>query len=177
MTEAGGPVRRFRIVPESSSIETMVTSSVHPIRGRVTELTGVIEGEFDCDGQPCLDQPHSGWIEVPVEAIRSGNRLTELEMQRRAEVRRYPTIRFEVGRAWHVDGSDRYRAAVKVTAHGRTQSFEEDFRFQRDGRRLILDGRHTFDMRDFGVNPPGILTFRVDPLVRVSVRLAADEED
>ena len=168
---------RFRIVPESSSIETVVKSSVHPIHGKVTELTGVVEGEFDGEGRPRLDQPHSGWVEVPVDAIRSGNRLTEIEMQRRAETRRYPTIRFEVIRAWHVDGPDRYRAAINVTAHGRTQSFEEDFRFWREGRRLVLDGRHTFDMRDFGVNPPQVLTLRVDPLVRVSVRLVADEED
>ncbi len=168
---------RFRIVPESSSIETVVRSSLHPIHGMATELMGVIEGEFDSEGRPRLDQAHSGWVEVPVEAIRSGNRLTDIEMQRRGEARRYPTIRFEVGRAWHVDGLDRYRAAVKVTAHGRTQSFEADFRFWRDGRRLVLDGRHTFDMRDFGVNPPRILTLKVDSLVRVSVRLVADEED
>jgi hypothetical protein len=32
-------------------------------------------------------------------------------------------------------------------------------------------------MRDFGVNPPRILTLKVDPAVRVRVRLVADEED
>lgn len=167
---------RFRVVPGSSSIDTEVRSSVHPIHGRATELTGVVEGEFDGDGRPLLDRPHRGWIEVAVESIHSGNRLTELEMQRRADVGRFPTIRFEVSRAWPVNGSDRYRAAVSVTAHGRTQAFEEDFRVRRDGRRLVLDGQHTFDMRDFGVNPPRIFTLRVEPEVRVSVRLVAEEE-
>ena len=152
-------------------------SSVHPIHGTATELTGVIEGEFDGGGTPLLDRPHQGWVEIPVQAIRSGNRLTELEMQRRADVGRFPTIRFEVSRAWQVDGTDRYRAALHVTAHGRTQSFEEDFRLRRDGRRLVLEGQHTFDMRDFGVNPPRILTLKVEPQVKVSVRLVADEED
>ena len=168
---------RFRVVPGSSSVDTEVRSSVHPIHGRATELRGVIEAEFDGDGRPLLDQAHSGWIEVPVEAIRSGNRITEIEMQRRADVRSYPNIRFELDRAWRVDGSDRYRAALSVTAHGRTHSIEEDFSLRRDGRRMILEGRHTFDMRDFGVNPPRILTLKVDPEVRVSVRLVADEED
>jgi len=144
-------VTRYRVVPGSSSIDTEVRSSVHPI--------------------------HGGWVEIPVEAIRSGNRLTDLEMQRRAEVSRYPTIRFEVTRAWPVNGTDRYRAAVSVTAHGRTQAFEEDFRLQRNGGRVVLDGQHTFDMRDFGVNPPRILTLRVEPQVKVSVRLVAEEED
>ena len=168
---------RFRVVPGPSSIDTEVRSSVHPIHGRATELAGVVEGEFDGDGRPLLDQPHGGWVEIPVEAIRSGNRLTDLEMQRRADVGRYPTIRFEVRRAWPVNGTDRYRAAVSVTARGRTQSFEEDFQLRRNNGRLVLDGQHTFDMRDFGVNPPRILTLRVEPQVMVSVRLVAQEED
>ncbi|HEY7201326.1 MAG TPA: YceI family protein [Candidatus Dormibacteraeota bacterium] len=168
---------RFRVLPGSSSVDTEVRSSVHPIHGQATELRGVIEAAFDGDGRPLLDQPHSGWVEVPVEAIRSGNRFTEIEMQRRADVRRYPTIRFELDRAWQVDGGNRYRAALSVTAHGRTHPIEEDFSLRRDGRRLVLEGRHTFDMRDFGVNPPRILTLRVDPRVDVRVRLVADEED
>jgi hypothetical protein len=168
---------RFIVVPGASSIDTEVRSSVHPIHGRATDLTGVVEGVFDGDGRPLFEQPHGGWVEVPVGAIRSGSRITELEMQRRADAGRYPTIRFEVSRAWSVDGADRYRAAVSVTARGRTQSFEEDFRFRRDGGRLVLTGQHTFDMRDFGVNPPRILTLRVEPQVVVSVRLVAQEEE
>ena len=159
-------------------MDTEVRSSVHPIHGRATELSGMIEGEFGEDGRPLLDRPHRGWVEIPVVAIRSGNRINELEMQRRADVRQYPTIRFEVTRAWPVDGgTDRYRAAVSVTAHGRSQSVEEDFSLRRDGRRLVLEGRHTFDMRDFGVNPPRILTLKVDPQVKVDVRLVAEEEE
>jgi hypothetical protein len=169
-------VTRFRVVPGSSSIDIEVRSSVHPIQGRATELTGVVEGEFDGDGRPLFDRPHGAWVEIMVQAIRSGNWLTELEMQRRADVGRYPAMRFEINRAWPVNGSDRYRAAVSVTAHGRTRAFEEDFRLRRDGGRLVLEGEHTFDMRDFGVNPPRILTLRIQPEVRVSVRLVADEE-
>jgi polyisoprenoid-binding protein YceI len=168
-------VKRFRLVPGSSSIDTVVRSSVHPIHGRATELTGLVEGEFDGDGRPLLDLPHRGWVEMPVEAIRSGNWLTEAEMQRRAEVGRYPTIRFEVSRAWPLDAVDRYGAAVSVTAHGRTRAFEEHFRLRRDNGRLVLDGQHTFDMRDFGVSPPRILTLKVHPQVTVSVRLVAEE--
>ncbi|HYW25217.1 MAG TPA: YceI family protein [Terriglobales bacterium] len=168
---------RFIVVPGSSSIDTEVESSIHPIHGRATDLSGVVEGEFDGEGRLRFDQPHGGWVEVPVEAIRSGNRLTELEMQRRAEAGRFPMIRFEVNRAWAVNGTDRYRAAVSVTAHGRTQAFEEDFHYRRDGARLVLNGQHTFDMRDFGVNPPRIFTLRVEPRVRVSVRLVTEQEE
>jgi hypothetical protein len=50
-------VTRFRVVAGSSSIETEVRSSVHPIHGRATELTGVVDVELDGDGRPLLDQP------------------------------------------------------------------------------------------------------------------------
>lgn len=168
-------MRKFEVSSGGSFVETEVRTSVHPIHGKATTLRGVIEGEFDDDGKPRLDQPHHGWVEVPVNAIKSGNRLNDLEMQRRAEVRRYPSIRFEVGKAWPAEGSDGYRASVQVTAHGQTRSIEEAFELKLEGGRLTLEGWHTFDMRDFGVNPPRIFTLKVDPQVKVSVRLVADE--
>lgn len=165
----------FRVVPGSSSIETEVSSSVHPIHAKVSELSGEVRGEFDADGKPQFDQPHGGWVEIPVRAIKSGSRINDMEMQRRAEAGRYPTIRFEVTRAWQ-DGGGGCRASVDVTAHGRTRHIEGDFAFELDGRRLVLKGEHTFDMRDFGVEPPRIFTLKVAPEVKVRVHLVADEQ-
>jgi YceI-like protein len=170
-------VSRFRILPGRSSVETEVRSSLHPIHAQSHDVRGLIEGEFDEAGRPLLDRPHRAWVEIPVETIRSGSRINDLEMQRRADVRRYPVIRFEVDRAWSVDGTDRLRAALAVTARGRTRSIEEDFSVHVDGRELVVAGEHRFDMRDFGMNPPRILTLKVDPQVRVRLRLVAEEED
>jgi polyisoprenoid-binding protein YceI len=170
-------VRTFKVLPQSSSVETEVRSSVHPIHGRGGDLTGEVHGEFDGGGTPRLDLPHGGWVEIPVGSIRSGNALNDMEMQRRAGARRYPTIRFEVTRAWPVDGeSGRYRATVDVTARGQTRRIEEDFTLAVDGDRLVMKGEHTFDMRDFGVDPPRILTLKVEPQVRVRVHLVAGEQ-
>lgn len=165
----------FHVVAGQSSVETEVRSSVHPIHGKADELSGTIEAEFDGDGGPRLDLPHAGWVELPVEAIKSGNRLNDAEMRRRADARRYPTIRFEVKRAWAGDGTGRFRGSFEVTAHGRSQDFEEDFTATLEGSRLVLQGEHVFDMRDFGVDPPKILTLKVEPQVRVRVRLVAEE--
>lgn len=165
----------FHVVPGESSVETEVRSSLHPIHGRADELSGAIDAEFDGDGGPRLDLPHAGWVELPVEAIRSGSRLNDAEMRRRAEAGRYPTVRFEVKRVWAVDGTRRLRGAFDVTAHGRTHGFEEDFTATLDGDRLVLQGEHVFDMRDFGVDPPRILTLKVEPQVRVRVRVVAEE--
>ena len=162
----------FRVLSQGSSIETEVRSSLHPIHGETRELRGEVWGEFDSEGAPQLDRPHGGRFELPVKSIRSGNRLNDMEMQRRAEADRYPTIAFEATRAWSQDG--RYRVSVAVTARGQTRTIDEEFTLRREGRSVVLEGEHTFDMRDFGMNPPRILTLRVEPEVRVKVRVVAE---
>lgn len=162
--------------PGSSSIETEVRSSLHPIHSQAGALTGEVAGEFDSEGRLRLDLPHGGWVEVPVVELRSGSRLSDMEMQRRAEAGRYPVIRFEVTKAWRVNGSDRYRASVDVIAHGRTRRIEEDFTLAIDGERVVLEAQHTFDIRDFGVSPPRIFMLKVEPQVKVRVRLVAEEQ-
>ncbi|MFZ0218405.1 MAG: YceI family protein [Candidatus Dormiibacterota bacterium] len=165
----------FTVLSGSSTLETEVRSSVHPIHARSTELEGRIEGEFDGEGVPDLTSPHGGRIQVPVDSIASGSRLNDMEMQRRAEVSKYPRIEFEVGDVTSSGNDGRYRGTIKVKAHGTTRSVEEEFTLRLDGKRLTLEGEHTFDMRDFGVQPPRIFTLKVEPEVRVKVRVVAEE--
>jgi hypothetical protein len=82
-----------------------------------------------------------------------------------------------VDRAWPLNGDGGCRAAFRVTAHGRTQSFEEGFRMRLEGGRLVIEGEHSFDMRDFDVKPPRFLTLKVEPEVTVRARIVADQED
>jgi hypothetical protein len=140
-------------------------------------LTGSIEGKLNEAGLPQFEAPHHARIQVPVETMRSGNRLQDAEMQRRLEPRRHPLIEVIIDHAWRLEGDGRCRAAFRVTAHGRTQSFEEDFRLRVDGRRLFVEGEHTFDMRDFDVKPPRFLTLKVEPEVTVRARIVADREE
>lgn len=167
----------FRILPGASSVSTEMRSSLHGVNAESRALAGAIEGEVDVDGVPHFEAAHGARLQVPVNSMKSGNRLEDMEMQRRLDTRRYPLIEVVVDRAWKPDGADRYRAAFRVTAHGRTQSFEEDFRMRIEGRRLVIEGEHTFDMRDFGVSPPRILAFKVNPGVTVRARIAADREE
>jgi polyisoprenoid-binding protein YceI len=167
-------VRTFRVLAGRSTLETEVHSSIHPIHAKSSELTGVIEGDFDETGHPRLDSPHRGKVRVTVESIRSGSRLNDMEMQRRAEVGRYPTISFEIGRVMSA-GDGQYRGSITVTAHGRTRTVQNEFAMRVDGRQLTATGQHTFDMRDFGMQPPRIFSLRVSPEVRVKVRLVAEE--
>ena len=46
-----------------------------------------------------------------------------------------------------------------------------------DDRTLRLEGESAFDIRDFGMEPPRIFMFRVDPDVKVRVEVVAEKED
>ena len=168
---------RFRLVPNGSTVSAELRSSVHPVHSETRALSGLIEGELSEEGAPRFELKHSARLELPAESMKSGNRLQDMEMLRRLEVRKFPSIEVVVDRAWQVDGTGRLRASVRVTAHGRTRSFEEDFSLRLEGRRLVVEGEHFFDMRDFDVNPPGLLGFKVQPQVRIRTRIVADQEE
>jgi polyisoprenoid-binding protein YceI len=169
-------VTRFRVVPGSSTVETEMRSSLHPIHAASGQLSGVIEGVLGADGKPDLQAPHGARLELPVESIRSGNRLQDMEMQRRMEARRWPAIRVTVRRVWPLDDTGRCRAQVEVGAHGRSREVEGEFSLRIDGGRATVEGEHVFDVRDFGLSPPRFLAFKVEPDVRVRVRVVAEEE-
>jgi hypothetical protein len=169
-------VRRFRLVAGSSTISTEMRSSMHPITAETRALVGTIDGELDENGVPRFELEHGARLQLAVETMKSGHRLQDMEMQRRLDVRRYPQIEVVVDRAGQAGRPDRYRASVKVTAHGRTRSFDEDFSMRVEGRRLVIEGEHTFDMRDFDVNPPNFLALKVHPEVRVRARIVAEQD-
>jgi polyisoprenoid-binding protein YceI len=149
---------------------------MHPINAKTGTLVGTIEGELGDDGVPRFELEHGARLQLAVETMKSGHRLQDMEMQRRMDVRRYPQIEVVIDRAWQANRPGRYRASVKVTAHGQTRSFEEDFSMQVEGRRLVIEGEHTFDMRDFDVNPPNFLALKVHPEVRVRARIVAEQD-
>jgi hypothetical protein len=46
-----------------------------------------------------------------------------------------------------------------------------------DDRTLRLEGRSTFDIRDFGMDPPRILMLRVHPEVAVRIEIVAERAE
>ena len=59
-----------------------------------------------------------------------------------------------------------------------TNTYEDEITItQVDDRTLQLEGEHTFDIRDFGMEPPKILMLKVEPDVDVRVEIIAEKED
>jgi hypothetical protein len=68
----------------------------------------------------------------------------------------------------------RYQVSGEVTFKGTTNTYTDQMlvSFPSDGL-VRLQGSHRFDIRDFGLQPPKILTLRVDPDVTVTVAILA----
>jgi len=146
---------------------------VHPIEGRATELSGALDVEIGDGGVTGLV---SGRLEVPMRSLRSGNPLEDRELQRRVDARRFPSIVGEVRSAAALDGAGRFRVEGDITFHGVTEAVAGEVLITMENDRVVLEGEHVFDVRRFGVTPPRILMLRVNPEVRVSIRVVAEPE-
>ena len=164
---------QFRIVPERSKVFIEASSSVHPIHGEAAGLEGSINAAWDGDGLDLSSQPQMS-IELPVERLKSGNKLEDAEMMRRIDARRYPRIRGVVRdiKSQGVDG--RYLMTGDLTFHGVTHSVDGEVTISRsDDNTLVIEGEREFDIRDFNVSPPKILMLKVHPEVKVRIRVEA----
>jgi polyisoprenoid-binding protein YceI len=70
----------------------------------------------------------------------------------------------------------RYLVQGDLTFHGVTRPVEGELSIKADNGSLVLEGEQTFDIRDFGVDPPKILMLKVHPDVKVRVRAIAEQE-
>jgi len=170
-------VPRYRIVPERSQVFIDARSSLHPIHSRTSGLEGFVDVEVLDDGHVNLHAPAHAQLSLPVDRLASGNPLEDRELKRRIDARRFPTIDGAL-LALEATGADgRYRARGELTFRGVTNTYEDELTIAAvDGAALSIAGEHTFDIRDFGMEPPKILMFRVQPDVTVRIDVVAERE-
>ena len=172
------PVVRYRLDPDRSRVWIEATSSLHPIRSETLGVEGSFEAEMSDDGRINPSVATRARIELPVRNLSSGNPLLDREMQRRIAARTYPHISGVLTAMKQVGDDRRYLVTGDVTFRGVTKAVEDAMHVTApDDRTLLLEGQHVFDIRDFGMDPPRILTLRVHPEVTVRVALLATRED
>ena len=94
---------------------------------------------------------------------------------RRIDARRFPKIRGETTELNENGGA--YRVRGDLTFHGVTRPVEGEVTISApDERSLLIEGEQVFDIREFGVEPPKILMFRVHPDVKVRIKVVAQQE-
>jgi polyisoprenoid-binding protein YceI len=156
-------VARYEIDPARSRVWIDARSNVHPIHSSADGLEGFID----------FDVP-AGRLSFPVSKLSSGNPLERRELQKRIDARRYPTID---GVLTDIEtlNDGRLRVRGDLTFRGVTQSVEGELTQSRlDDRTIRLEGASTFNIRDFGMEPPRILMLRVEPEVNVRVEIVAE---
>lgn len=159
-------------MPEESRFWADLESNVHPVRVTANGIYGFIEGEFNGEGKIDPHAPHRAQFAFWVEDLGSGNDLRDIEMLRRMDAKAYPSIEWVVEKV-SVRDSARSRASGRVTVHGQTRRFEGDFTASLADGRLVAEGTHLFDMRDFGIMPPKFLWLWIEPQVKVGIRIVA----
>ena len=167
---------RYRIDPDRSRVWIEARSNVHPIHSEAGGLSGWLElGE--ADGKLTPDPPPRGRLEFPVENLTSGNRLEDRELHRRIDARRFPTITGDLKAMTVADDGSGFRVAGDLSFRGVTRSYEDAMTGEGLGSDTVtLAGQSTFDIRDFGMEPPRILMLKVEPEVTVRVEVVAEEE-
>jgi hypothetical protein len=164
---------RFDVIPSESSLTFFATSNVQSAYGKTTELGGSINAAWAPDGSLSSQPPPSMHVEFKVETLRTGNDLQDREMWKLIDSKRFPKIVADLldFSASPVRGV--YTGRGRVTLAGLARTYEGEFRLDRDGTNVRLDGELRVDVRDFGLKPINLLVLSVAPLVRVRLRVVA----
>jgi polyisoprenoid-binding protein YceI len=164
---------RYTFVPERSKVWIDARSNVHPIHSAMEGLEGYVD--LDLSGQTVdLSNPPTGHISFSVERLSSGNRMQDRELKKRIDARRFPVIEGELGQV-SADGEvGAYRVRGDVIFRGVTRPHEDDLRITPlDERTIRLEGSSSFDIREFGMEPPRVLMLKVEPEVEVRIEVVA----
>ena len=169
---------RFRFAPEQSHVTIDATSSLHPIHSTSDGLEGYVDLEVGAAGEVTASTAPVGTLSFPVAKLRSGNAMEDRELYKRVDARRYPTIGGVLEELGGTAGEGGYRVGGSVTFKGVTKHYDDllDIRAV-DDRTVELKGSSTFDIRDFGMDPPRVLMLKVHPEVTVGIDVVAQKEE
>jgi hypothetical protein len=156
---------RYAIDTDESTITLHARTSLHPVVASAP-VSGWFEAELD-DGGFIEGTSLGGRLEVAVDAIKSGNPLYDAETRRRIDVGAHPTIVAEITATTSTDGADAVIEGV-VDFHGESATLEGEVSVATGPE---LTGEGTVDIRWWGLQPPRLLAFRVEPDVVVSIHL------
>lgn len=168
---------RYRIVPERSRVWIDARSSLHPIHSSTDGLEGFVDMDASDRDGVTFAAPPAGKLSLPVDRLSSGNPLEDRELRKQVDAKRFPTIDGVLTALERVDGTTRYRVRGDLAFRGTSRSCEDEMSLEVvDERTVRLAGQSTFDVRDFGMEPPRMLFLRVEPEVAVRVEIIAERE-
>jgi polyisoprenoid-binding protein YceI len=167
-------VTRYRIAPDRSYVWIDARSNVHPIHSSTDGLEGFVDLAFTAEGAVDVTAPVAGALSLSVDHLSSGNRMEDRELQRRINARRFPTIEGAIDKVAKSDQTGNYVVAGDVTFRGVVRHHEDLMEIGSvDDDTIRLSGQSSFDIREFGMEPPRILLLKVEPEVAIRVEIFA----
>lgn len=156
---------RYDIDPSAATISFNASTSLHPVVA-AAPVSGWLEADISADGF-VPESSIAGKLEIPVDDISSGNPLYDAETRRRIDVKAHPLIVAELTTTLAVDGAS---ATVEGTVgfHGESVLLEGELTLEPGP---LLTGEGTVDIRWWGLRPPRLLAFRVEPEVVIRISL------
>lgn len=154
---------RYDVVAGESEVWVEAASSLHAITGRADGLRGWV----DLEGTTIT----GARIELDAERLRWGNPLLDRETRRRIDAARHPMI---VGTMTAMDSNDDRSAGLRGTIafHGVEREVSGSVVVTTPtADAVVIEGEQTFDVRDWSLEPPRLLMLKVDPHIRVAIRV------
>lgn len=169
---------RYRFVPERSRVTIDATSSLHPIHSTSDGLEGYLDLDVSPGGEVKASATPAGTLTFAVSRLRSGNAMEDRELYKRVDLRRYPSISGDLETLGEPVGDGTYRVSGSVTFKGVTRHYDHILAIGPvDDRTVECKGSSTFDIRDFGMDPPKVLMLKVHPEVTVAIDVVAEKEE
>jgi len=161
-------VTRYDIDATQSEVRVEASSSLHGITGHAKGLRGWV----DLDGTTIT----GARIELDAERLAWGNPLLDRETRRRIDAGRHPTI---VGTMTAPASSENGTAGLRGTIafHGVEREVSGSVVVTSPtADAVVIEGEQTFDVRDWGLEPPRLLMLKVNPDIVVAIRVRAVRE-
>lgn len=173
----GPDVTRYRIIPERSYVWVDARSSVHPFHAKTNGLEGFVDLALTPDGVIDAASGSAGQLSLTVNRLSAGNPVEDRELQRRVDASRYPKIDGILDQMVSSGDNGNYRVSGDITFRGVARRCEDEMTVAAlDADTVQLTGKSRFDIRDFGMEPPRVLMFRMEPEVEVRVEIVAAKE-
>jgi polyisoprenoid-binding protein YceI len=146
--------------------------------GDFTGTTASVSGSIT--GGPSLEEVR-GWVEAPVDSLRTGNGLRDRDMRKSLEAGRFSTIRFELDeiRPSPMQGNQMVATLVgRFTIHGVTRTETLPATLTWTPEEIRVEATLAMDVRDYEIGHLskllGTLRMHPDIIVRVDLWFARE---
>jgi hypothetical protein len=169
-------VAEYRVIDAESRIEISRKSSLHPVTGqfRPGHLSGSLAIGGDGGDAPAPGAAPQGHLELPITALSFGSALYGRELPKRVEASRYPDSDTAPRQRRTRRRPDLADLAQPDRARRHQTLPRDGDRDPGPGRSITVSGRHHFDVREFGIQPPGMLGMKVHPDFEVTVHAVGE---